>query len=75
MKTDNSFVNVSFSPRFSRQRKNRQKRLPDNIRFCKDKLLQDCQAVITSLSVAVFAATVFLGGSYLFFIQLAEYGW
>jgi hypothetical protein len=75
MKTENSFINVSFSPRISQKRKNRHKRLVDNIRFCKDKLLRDCQAVIASLSVAVFATTIFLGGSYLFFVQLAEYGW
>lgn len=75
MKTENSFVNVSFSPRISQKRKNRHKRLLDNIRFFKDKLLRDCHTVIASLSVAVFATTIFLGGSYLFFVQLAEYGW
>ena len=75
MKTENSFVNVSFSPRISHKRKNRQKQLLDTIRFCKDKFMRDCQAVIASLGVAVFATTIFLGGSYLFFVQLAEYGW
>ena len=75
MKTENSYVNVSFSPRISYKRKNRTQRLLEIIRFCKDKLFRECQAAIGSLSVAVFATTIFLGGSYLFFIQLAEYGW
>ncbi len=75
MKSEYSLVNISFSPRIRYKRKNWKKRLLENLRFAKDKLFKDCQPLISSLSVALFATTIFMGGSYLFFIQLAEYGW
>jgi hypothetical protein len=75
MKTENSLVNISFSPIISQKSRNRKKRLLESLRFFKDKLFREYPAVIGNLSIAVFATTVFLGGSYLFFIQLAEYGW
>mgnify|MGYP001549116879 CR=1 FL=1 len=32
-------------------------------------------SLLGSLTAMIFTGTLFLGGSYLFFIQLAEYGW
>lgn len=75
MKTENSLVNVSFSPVISQKSRNRKRHLQENIRFLKDKIFRECQAILGTLGIAVFATTIFLGGSYLFFIQLAEYGW
>lgn len=75
MKPEHSLINISFSPRITYKRKNWKKRLLDNLRFFSDRFFKDCQPLISTFSVALVATTIFLGGSYLFFIQLAEYGW
>lgn len=40
-----------------------------------EKFMKSCHNLLGSLSVFLFTTTIFLGGSYLFFVQLAEYGW
>ncbi|MFN2354176.1 MAG: hypothetical protein ABR512_06595 [Desulfopila sp.] len=40
-----------------------------------EKFLKSCHNLIGSLCFFLFTTTIFLGGSYLFFVQLAEYGW
>jgi hypothetical protein len=39
------------------------------------KLVKQYQAMFLNVTATILTGTVFLGGSYLFFIQLAEYGW
>lgn len=39
------------------------------------KLIKQYQAMFLNVTAMIFTGTVFLGGSYLFFIQLAKYGW
>ncbi len=39
------------------------------------KLLQQYRSVFLNVTAMIFTGTVFVGGSYFFFIQLAEYGW
>ena len=45
------------------------------LRLFREKIARHCLSLTTNLSVALLTTTIFLGGSYLFFIQLAEYGW
>ena len=45
------------------------------LRLFREKIARHCRSLATNLSVALLTTTIFLGGSYLFFIQLAEYGW
>lgn len=40
-----------------------------------EKFMKSCHNLLGSLSVFLLTTTIFLGGSYLFFVQLAEYGW
>ena len=43
------------------------------LRLFREKIARR-RSLATNLSVALLTTTIFLGGSYLFFIQLAEYG-
>ncbi len=40
-----------------------------------NRLIKQYQAMFLNVTATILTGTVFLGGSYLFFIQLAEYGW
>ena len=40
-----------------------------------EKIAKQYQSVLRSLTAVLFTGSLFLGGSYLFFVQLAEYGW
>lgn len=75
MKRENSCIDISFSPEINREKALLVRLCRRGLRLLKEKCTKDCQAFAGNLSVALFATTIFLGGSYLFFIQLAEYGW
>lgn len=75
MKRENSYIDISFSPVTAGGKKQLTRICERCIRLFGEKLAKDCQAFFGNLSVALFATTIFLGGSYLFFVQLAEYGW
>jgi len=40
-----------------------------------EKIGKQYQSVLRSVTAVLFTGSLFLGGSYLFFVQLAEYGW
>lgn len=40
-----------------------------------ENFIKNCHNLIGNLCFFLFTTTIFLGGSYLFFVQLAEYGW
>lgn len=75
MKTANNLITISFSQTFATKKNSRRK----YIHRSKKELLKSCLKKLYSLlynvTATLFTATLFLGGSYLFFIQLAEYGW
>lgn len=75
MKTGNSLTNLSFSPRISRKSQQNLTKLQVLWLKIRERPAKDFQAMAESLTAAVFTTTIFLGGSYLFFIKLAEYGW
>ncbi len=54
-----------------------QQRLGSNTRLKNwgRKIINQYRAIFLNATAMVFTGTVFLGGSYFFFIQLAEYGW
>lgn len=41
----------------------------------KEKFKLQLQTLFSNFSAVLFTGTLFAGGSYFFFIQLAEYGW
>ena len=76
MKRENGCIDLSFSPEITREKALLARLYERGLRMLREKFAKDyCQAFVGDLSVALFATTIFLGGSYLFFIQLAEYGW
>ena len=75
MKRENSYLDISFSPDIAGGKKLLTRICERGLRLFREKLAKDCQTFVGNLSVALFATTIFIGGSYLFFIQLAEYGW
>ena len=75
MKRENGCIDISFSPEITREKALLTRLCKRGLRLLREKFAKDYQAFAGNLSVALFATTIFLGGSYLFFIQLAEYGW
>lgn len=75
MKTRSCFSNSDFSCNTAscliRQRVGFNRRLKTFL----TKLINRSQGMLFNVSAMIFTGTVFLGGSYLFFVQLAEYGW
>lgn len=75
MKTGNSLTNISFSPRISRKSQQNLTKLQVILLKTRENLAKNYQTIAENLTATVFTTTVFLGGSYLFLIKLAEYGW
>ena len=75
MKTANSLITISFSQTFATKKNSRRKHTHKNKNELFKSFVKKVQTLLYSATAAVFTATLFLGGSYLFFIQLAEYGW
>ncbi len=40
-----------------------------------EKLLKHCLQLLTNATAMIFTGSLFVGGSYLFFVKLAEFGW
>lgn len=78
MKPENSY----FTPHFFEESLESKRGVAEVLRRCRQivrksdprRTLRSVQ-ILGRLAAAVFTTTVFLGGSYLFFVQLAEYGW
>ncbi len=75
MKTANSLITISFTQTSATKKNCRRKNAPKKYDKLINALLKKCDKLLYHFTAMVFTATVFLGGSYLFFIQLAEYGW
>ncbi len=75
MKTANRQVSISFSQTFATPECKRQKSTQNKAESRLGKLLRKAHGLLYSFTATVITATIFLGCSYLFFIQLAEYGW
>jgi len=46
-----------------------------DLRERQEKLLKHSLRLLTNATAMIFTGTLFVGGSYLFFVKLAEYGW
>ncbi len=75
MKTANSLITISFSQTFAAKKNSRRKHTHKDRKELFKSLVKKLQILLCSATAAAFTASIFLGGSYLFFIQLAEYGW
>ncbi len=75
MKTANSLITISFSQIFAARKKNRRKQIHKDRNELFESLVKKLQKLLYNVTATALTATLFLGGSYLFFIQLAEYGW
>jgi hypothetical protein len=74
MKVANGSVKNSYiTAAAGNSRKNNPTR--NTLWLLREKCIKRYQEVLGILSAVIFTTSLFLGGSYLFFIQLAEYGW
>jgi len=46
-----------------------------NLRQWQKKLLKHSLCLLSNATATILTGSLFVGGSYLFFIKLAEYGW
>lgn len=74
MKTLNTTL---FFPQVQRTspKKNRKRDVKKKTENTATQLLTRLQPLLRGITAMFFTATIFLSGSYFFFIQLAEYGW
>ena len=75
MKTANSLITISFSQTCAAKKNSRRKHTHRGRNELFNSLVKKLQTLLYNVTATAFTATIFLGGSYLFFIQLAEYGW
>lgn len=74
MKTQNPEIKSLISRIFLVKKGNSRKKTV-KLLLSQEKIKSMYQDMLANLTAMIFTGTLFLGGSYLFFVQLAEYGW
>lgn len=75
MKRDRSAATIGVFPAVRQEKKLFTRVYDRSVRLFKEKLAEKGQALMTNMAVTILTTLIFLGGFYLFFVQLAEHGW